>query len=142
MTHTLSIPQSLINEMIEHAKQACPKEACGILAGANFEAKKLYKMKNIADSQVTYMMDPMEQFKVMKDIRQNNMSMVAIYHSHPCSASYPSPIDINHAYFSGTNEPSYPQAAYIIISLLNKEPEINAFLMEEKTIKKINIHIM
>ncbi|MBI4822689.1 MAG: M67 family metallopeptidase [Nitrospirae bacterium] len=125
------IPVSIINEMIHHAKEAYPKEACGILTGIDMKAKKLYRMKNIDNSEVSYEMDSREQFQVMKEIEKEGLKMLAIYHSHPASPPYPSQRDIGLAF--------YPDTVYIIIGLTTETPEINAFLMREGEVDKIEI---
>ncbi len=106
----IKIRKEIFEEIIKHCKEEYPKEACGILAGENFEVKKVYKMKNIDNSSVSFFMDPKEQISVMKDIRKNNYQMLAIYHSHPFSYPYPSGKDVELAF--------YPDASYIIVSLL------------------------
>lgn len=117
--------------MLAHCKAGYPNEACGILAGRNGEVTKIYRMANIENSPVTYMLDSREQFKVMKDMRDNNLSMLAIFHSHPSSAAYPSAKDVTLAF--------YEDAVYIIISLINKEPIVKGFSIREGNIEEIEI---
>lgn len=108
------INEQFKSEMIDHAKSCVPNEACGIIAGKNNMPQKIYKMKNISDTPVLcYLMDPKEQFLIMKEMRNNGLEMLAIYHSHTDSESYPSKKDVELAY--------YPEPLYIIVSL--KDPE-------------------
>lgn len=107
-------------EIVEHARAAGKNEACGILAGKNGKIERIYKMTNVSDNaENCYFMDPKEQIKVIKEIRNSGLHMVAIYHSHPLSPAYPSERDVELAF--------YPEAVYIIVSLLKKEPEFRAF---------------
>lgn len=124
------IPRQIIDEMIAHCKECYPNEACGILAGIDNEVKNIYKMTNVENSPVSYLMDPKEQFKVMKEIRTNNLSMLAIYHSHPSSVAYPSAKDMSLAF--------YEDAIYIILSLLEKEPILRCFNIRDGKIKEIS----
>lgn len=119
--------------MLAHCKAGYPNEACGILAGSNGEVSKIYKMTNIENSPVTYMLDSKEQFKAMKDMRENNLSMLAIFHSHPSSAAYPSAKDVSLAF--------YEDVVYIIVSLMNKEPVVKGFSIKEGEIKEAEIII-
>lgn len=125
------IPKDIFDELISHCKEASPHEACGILAGKGNEASNIYKMTNIEKSPVSYFMDSKEQFKVMKDIRGNNLKMLAIFHSHPSSQAYPSPKDLSLAF--------YEDAVYIIVSLIEKEPVVKGYLMREGKIEEIGI---
>lgn len=117
------IERSQKEEIIQHAKEGRPKEVCGILAGKGGKVEKVYKMTNASDSpESCYFMDPKEQLKVMKEIRNAGLEIVGIYHSHPATEAYPSVRDVELAF--------YPEASYIIISLKKKEaPELRAFRM-------------
>jgi len=129
---SLIIPQHIFHEMLAHCKAGYPNEACGILAGNGNKVSKIYKTTNIENSPVIYMLDSREQFQAMKDMRQNNLSMLAIFHSHPSSAAYPSAKDISLAF--------YEDAVYIIISLMSKkEPVVKGFLIKEGNIEEIEI---
>jgi proteasome lid subunit RPN8/RPN11 len=119
--------------MIAFCKEGYPNEACGILAGRDSEVSKIYKMTNTENSPVTYMMDSKEQFKVMKDMRENNLSMVAIFHSHPSSSAYPSVKDVSLAF--------YEDCFYVIVSLLNKEPVAKAFSIRNGEIAEVSFAV-
>jgi proteasome lid subunit RPN8/RPN11 len=129
--YKIIIPSQIFNDMLAHCKAGYPNEACGILAGRNSEVSKIYKLANIENSPVTYMIDSKEQFQVMKDMRQNNLSMLAIFHSHISSAAYPSAKDVSLAF--------YEDAVYIIVSLIEKEPAAKGFLIKEGKIEEIEI---
>jgi proteasome lid subunit RPN8/RPN11 len=105
----LKISQSFLDQIIEHVKSEHPLEACGILAGKNGDILKIYKMINTDKSRKTYFMDPKEQLRVFKDIRVQEIEMMAIYHSHPHSQAYPSKTDVELAFYS--------DASYMIVSL-------------------------
>ncbi|NQT30311.1 MAG: M67 family metallopeptidase [Candidatus Saganbacteria bacterium] len=121
----IAISEHLRKEIIEHAGGVGNLEACGILAGKLGEAQKVYKMKNTSDSpQKCYFMDPREQLGVMKAIRKEGLEMIGIYHSHPSSEAYPSPKDIELAF--------YDEAAYVIVSLHpHGKIEFRAFRINE-----------
>ena len=105
----LRIPRAVYEEALAHCRREYPKEACGILAGRGEVAEQVYRMTNIDASPISYQMDPKEQLRVMKQMRQANQTMLAIYHSHTASAAYPSPVDVTLAV--------YPEAAYVLIAL-------------------------
>lgn len=118
-----------LNCIVKHAKDNYPQEVCGIIAGTNNKAKKIYKMKNVSDKpEICYFMAPEEQLKVFKEMRNIKLEMLSIYHSHTCSEAYPSSRDIEMAY--------YPEADYVIISLQNlNKPEIRAYKITAGKIK-------
>jgi proteasome lid subunit RPN8/RPN11 len=130
-TPRLIIPSHLLDEIIKHCKEEYPKEACGILAGKDGIVHKVYKMKNIEQSVFSYMMEPGEQFIVMKEMRENSLEMTVIYHSHPYADAYPSPRDINLAF--------YQDSFYMIVSLIYGEPLIKVFEIKDNMFKEVDI---
>ena len=130
----LIVPRHLLDEVISHCQETYPKEACGILAGKGGIVQRVYKMRNIENSCVSYMMDPNEQFSIMKEIKKSGLDMTAIYHSHPDLEAYPSQKDIKLA--------SYPDSLYLIISLLNKEPKTKAFTIKNEKVREVEIKVI
>ncbi|MDP2278841.1 MAG: M67 family metallopeptidase [Nitrospirota bacterium] len=133
MSDKLSISKNLFEEMLSHCKEAHPNEACGILAGSGEEVSKVYKMANIEKSPVSYEFDSREHIKAIRDMRENNHTMLAIFHSHPSSPAYPSAKDMNLAF--------YEDCIYVIVSLIEKQPVVKGFLIREGDIKSASIHI-
>ena len=130
----LIISNALLQHVINHCKSVYPNEACGMLAGKNNVVKKVYEMTNIENSTVSYLMEPKEQFRAMKEMRNSGEKMIAIYHSHPHSQAYPSAKDVKLA--------SYPDSAYVIISLAdNEKPDIRAFEINDGEIKEVEITV-
>jgi len=120
--------------MVEQAKADAPIEACGILAGANSRVKKLYKMKNAEQRSDHFMMEPTEQFAVVKDIRSASLEVLAIYHSHPATPARPSSEDIRLAL---TNN-----VAYVILSLQGSNgPVVKGFCIEDGKIRKVPVEV-
>ncbi len=128
------VPRAFINSILSHGRSAYPDEACGILAGEGNEVRLMYETTNAESSPVSYLIDTQEQFRIMKEIRNKGMKMVAIYHSHPLSPPYPSPTDVNLA--------SYPDAAYVIAGFLDRDnPEVKAFEITGGRVREINIKV-
>lgn len=129
----LNIPNDIFKQMVEQAKAASPIEACGILAGKNGTAEKLYKMTNADQSNYHFTMVPEEQFKVVKDIRAAGLEMQAVYHSHPESPARPSAEDIRMAFT--------PNTIYVILSLQQEEPVVKGFLIEDNSITEVPVKV-
>ncbi|MBI4744637.1 MAG: M67 family metallopeptidase [Actinobacteria bacterium] len=135
MKELLYINKECYEEVIAHTKEGFPDEACGILAGNDSIVSKVYKMVNADQSPLTYFMDPKELFQVVKDIRNNNFEMLAIYHSHTASEAYPSATDIKSAL--------YPDSLYVIVSLREfNSPKVRAFHIDEGNVTEKEIRIL
>jgi proteasome lid subunit RPN8/RPN11 len=131
----LSIPRQIFDEIVKQAEAEAPVEACGILAGRGGEVQQLYKMKNTDESNEHFMMEPKEQFAVVKDIRSRGLEMLAVYHSHPESPARPSAEDIRLAYTGGVQ--------YVIVSLEKQgQPEVRAFEIENEVATESQIIIV
>jgi len=127
------ISRAHLSQVITHCRASYPNEACGILSGTGNTVRNVYAMTNAEPSPVSYFMEPQEQFRVMKAMREEGQRMVAIFHSHPHSPAYPSAKDVNLAFYS--------DAVYVIIGLAHvTSPEIRAFTIIEGEITEVSVH--
>ncbi|HWR58638.1 MAG TPA: M67 family metallopeptidase [Thermodesulfovibrionales bacterium] len=127
----LIIPKHIFDEMISHCEAGLPNEACGILAGKGNEASEIYTMSNNENSSVSYLMDPAEQFKAIKAMREKKLDMLGIFHSHPSSPACPSQKDVDLAF--------YEDAVYVIVSLVEERPAVKAFSIVKGGIREIEL---
>jgi [CysO sulfur-carrier protein]-S-L-cysteine hydrolase len=124
----MRISQSLIDEMVAHAREDLPNECCGMVGGRGGEATAVIRVVNSAASPLRYEMDPQEQYNALKAIEDDGGELLAIYHSHTKSAAYPSQTDVNQAV-------AWPDQVYIIVSLADAEaPDVKAFLLKDMKI--------
>jgi proteasome lid subunit RPN8/RPN11 len=120
----LIIEKNLQDLIVKQAIDELPNEACGILAGRDNCVKRVYPMINIDKSPATFFMNSKEQLEVFKGIRNKDLEMVGIYHSHIASQAYPSSHDVELAF--------YPEASYVIVSIKDKDkPIIRSFNIVE-----------
>jgi proteasome lid subunit RPN8/RPN11 len=108
----ITIPHAIHDDMISHAKEGFPLEVCGILGGEGQTVSAIYRMTNTDASNEHFMMEPKEQFAVVKDLRAKGLTMLAVYHSHPETPARPSEEDIRLALT--------PDISYLIISLADQ----------------------
>jgi len=131
----IELPHFVFEQMVDHARAAAPVEACGILAGVEGRVSCLYEMTNIDDSSDHFMMNPAEQFSVVKLIRAAGLRMVAVYHSHPATSALPSDEDIRLAL--------QPGVAWVILSLERpNEPYARGFEIESGQVTEIPLTIV
>ncbi|MFW6238261.1 MAG: M67 family metallopeptidase [Halanaerobiales bacterium] len=114
-------------QVIDHCRKEKPLEACGILAGSKVDdrwlVERVFLMENARPSSEEYFMDYEEQFEVFKEIREEDMELISIFHSHLHSPARPSQKDIDMA--------NYEDAVYTIISLENEEPDMRVYRIED-----------
>ena len=116
----LKLERSYIDEMVAHAREDDPNECCGIIAGNDGVATKLYRAVNAEASPYRYNVEPKDLLRIYRDIDSNDWDVLVIYHSHTHTEAYPSATDIRLA--------AWPEACYLIVSLENKaDPVLRAF---------------
>ena len=105
-----------------HARSESPNECCGLIAGQDGVATRVFRVTNSEASPFMYVMEPREQLRIMDDIDAAGWDLLAIYHSHTRSAAYPSRTDVELAF--------YPTTPYMIVSLADRDrPEIRAYAL-------------
>ena len=115
----MKISESDVKAIFKQGKEESPLEACGYLAGKNGSVIKIVPMRNIDKSEEHFSFDPAEQFKVMRESRNEGLDILGVYHTHPNSPARPSVEDIKLAYDSSV--------VYVIASLLPGMEEIKAY---------------
>ena len=131
----MRIAQSLIDEMVAHARGDLPNECCGMVAGRDGEATEVIRVANAAASPLRYEMDPKAQYDAWKAIEDGGKELLAIYHSHTKSAAYPSQTDVNQAV-------AWPDQIYLIVSLADRDaPDVKGYWLKDLKIADAEIHI-
>lgn len=131
----LVLSPGILEEVINHAKAAYPREGCGFIAGMkpSLAGGRFIPMTNVAKGASEFEMDPAELINALRDLRNAGEELVAIYHSHPHSSEKPSKIDVQRAY--------YPEAAHLIVSLADPDsPRIGAFRYVNGEVLEIEVH--
>lgn len=133
MTNTFSIPRHLINQIMRHAQQSPEAEVCGLLGSRDGQVCTVYPVPNVATEPARlFTMDAPGQIEAMRQMREQDEELFAIYHSHPHAPPEPSLHDVAMA--------SYPQALYLIISLNTKGVlELCAWQIHQQTLLPIEL---
>jgi [CysO sulfur-carrier protein]-S-L-cysteine hydrolase len=122
----LTISRELHDQIVAHARADHPDEACGVIAGmaGSDRPERFIAMANAERSPTFYRFDSAEQFRVWRDMDDNDEEPVVIYHSHTATEAYPSRTDISYA--------SEPQAHYVLVSTRDdNETEFRSYRIEE-----------
>jgi [CysO sulfur-carrier protein]-S-L-cysteine hydrolase len=129
----MRIAQSLIDEMVAHARADLPNECCGMVGGVDGEASVVIPVVNSAASPLRFEMDPQGQYNALKAIEGDSKELLAIYHSHTKSAAYPSQTDVNQAV-------NWPDAIYLIVSLQDEgSPDVKGYWLKDLKIADVEL---
>lgn len=125
-----------IRIICKHAIKVYPFECCGLILGSQslkitdqfiiFECNNIQNdlhnkdpEKFNRDAKTAYYIDPNEQIQIIREANRKNLHVIGIYHSHPNHDICFSEEDRLMALWD--DEPVFPLAAYIIISVFSKE---------------------
>ncbi len=118
-------------QMLAVAQSAAPVEACGVLAGDGEQSRRVIEITNLLHSPTRYQMSPDELVAAFWKLESDGLSVLAFFHSHPNSAPYPSPTDLN--------QHNYPEIPQIILGKSENRWEMRAFLLQAQRIREIPI---
>ncbi|MDQ4034695.1 MAG: M67 family metallopeptidase [Chloroflexota bacterium] len=111
MVDRLTIPRSVADELLDHARTEVPNEACGLLAGdlAAGRATAFHPARNEEASPLRYNVHPDDLVRIIFGIEDAGEDLVGIFHSHTHTPAVPSATDLRTA--------QYPDAFYVLVTL-------------------------
>ena len=132
------LKESEYQKILDEAEIRAPEEACGLISGEDINGirfiRKVYILENKDHSPEHFSLDPSEQLQAVRDMRNEGLKPLGNWHSHPATPSRPSDEDKRLA-FDKT-------ATYLIISLAEKQPVLNAFHIEGAKSRKEKLEII
>ena len=130
----LTLSKDYVDEMIAHAKEDVPNECCGIIAGKDGAATKLYRAINAEASPFRYSVDPKDLLRIYRDLDSNGWDVFVIYHSHTHTEAYPSKTDVLLA--------AWEDALYVIVSLEDDDkPVVRAFRITDGNVTEEEVEV-
>ncbi|MBV8160742.1 MAG: M67 family metallopeptidase [Acidimicrobiia bacterium] len=108
-------------DIVAHALDALPNEACGLVAATpgTDKIERVYRCRNAAASSRVYELDPLDHLRADRDAEPRGLEIVGVYHSHTHTEAYPSPTDVQQA--------PDPAWHYVLLSLKDPEPVLRSF---------------
>lgn len=96
-----SLPEKLREQIAAEARGAFPKECCGLIEGTrdgdSARIFALHPMRNLAAVPDRFEIDPAEQIRLMRELRDTGREIIGCYHSHPNGRAEPSQRDLQNA---------------------------------------------
>jgi proteasome lid subunit RPN8/RPN11 len=133
-----AMPAALVQELIDHARRGYPNEACGLIIGDRPAAEggralRFVPARNAAASPYRYEIDSQDLLRLTVETDDAHEVFWAIVHSHTHTAARPSPTDIGLAL--------YPDALYLIVSLVNSSPDVRAWRIVEGAVDEVTLEV-
>jgi proteasome lid subunit RPN8/RPN11 len=131
----LAVSNAVHAEMIAHAYNCYPEEACGLLVGSasREQAARFIACENIAHSAKVYTIAPKVMLHAERDAEDAGLDVIGVMHSHTHTEPYPSPTDVEQA--------PDPTWHYVIVSLKREAPEVRSYRLADGTIAEEMISV-
>jgi proteasome lid subunit RPN8/RPN11 len=132
----LQLTEASYAQMIGHAYDGLPLEACGLLGGVPTTGKvsRFYPCRNAAESSRVYTIDPKDHLRADRDAEAHGLEIIGVMHSHTHTEAYPSPTDVAQA-----PDPSWH---YVIVSLRHEAPVLRSYRIEGEKVTEEQVGLL
>jgi proteasome lid subunit RPN8/RPN11 len=118
----VTIAGAALDAAVAHAREAAPRECCGVLIGRRRDITASFRTRNAADDPNRFLIEPADHIEARRQARGCGLEVVGFYHSHPRTDARPSPADLAEA--------SYPGHLFLIVGLRSDPADIGLFRFE------------
>jgi proteasome lid subunit RPN8/RPN11 len=133
MSDVVKVRMEVLDALRAEAQHQPHIECCGLLAGRDGVIFIILPARNSLASATAYEIAPDELFALFRRMREQGLSHLGIYHSHPHTDNAPSPTDLERAY--------YPDVAYFIVSPEASRP-VRAFRIVDGCAEELSIEVV
>ena len=130
----LELPQEMVDRVVAHARRDHPDECCGVIAGVDGAATRLFEMTNAERSPTGFVFDSAEWLRVSRDIDDADEEPLAVYHSHTATEAYPSRTDVRWSATAG-----FPH--WLLVSTRSEELELRSFTIEDGVVTEEQVRV-
>jgi proteasome lid subunit RPN8/RPN11 len=129
------IARSLVDEIVQHAREDLPNECCGIVSTSDGAAVRVYRARNSHASPLRFEIDSRDLIRIYSDVEREGHELGSMYHSHVQSPAYPSQTDVNFA-------KEWPGLIWLIVSLADREaPDLKAFRITGPDVEEVEVTV-
>ncbi len=129
----LAFPGRAFAEMIGHAYDGYPLEACGLLVGRGDRVERFVACTNEAASARVYTIPPRELLRAERAAEGDGLEIIGVFHSHTHSEPYPSTTDVDQAPDPGWH--------YVIVSLKRDAPETRCYRIVDGVVSEERVGV-
>ena len=129
----LAMTRQSFAEMIGHAYDGYPLEACGLLIGRGDSVERFVACTNEAASARVYTIPAKELLRADREADDAGQAIIGVFHSHTHSEPYPSATDVEQA--------PEPDWHYVIVSLKRDAPETRSYRIVDSRIAEERVAV-
>ena len=124
-------------EMVGHAYDGLPDEACGLLGGHDDRAELFLPCRNADASSRTFSLGPDCWGAADERITGAGLDIVGVVHSHTHTEAYPSPTDIEES-----ANPFLPTSRWVLVSLKPPAPVVRSYRIVDGVVAEEPIDVV
>jgi [CysO sulfur-carrier protein]-S-L-cysteine hydrolase len=121
-------------EMIGHAYDGYPLEACGLLVGRGDRVHRFVACTNESASARIYSIPAKELLRAERAAEDDGLEIIGVFHSHTHSEPYPSATDVAQAPDPGWH--------YVIVSLKREAPETRCYRIVGESVSEERVALV
>ena len=124
----------MVDRVVAHARRDHPDECCGVIAGRDGVATRLFEMTNAERSPTGFVFDSAEWLRVYRDIDDADEDLLVVYHSHTMTEAYPSRTDVRWS-------ANTPGTSWLLVSTRSDELEVRSFRIQDGVVAEEELRI-
>ena len=131
---TISLPGSVVEAALAHARAEAPNEACGLIGGDRRRSRGtvFHPARNALASPYRFDLDPADLVEILDLIERADLELVATFHSHPRTPAVPSALDRREARH---------RVVHLVASLSGDVPELRAWWIEGGVSREVTLRV-
>ncbi len=136
MLISLLLPQTLRAQIEREARDASPRECCGLIEGrrngAEAIATALHPTRNLSNHPDRFEIDPAEHIRLLRELRGGANAIIGCYHSHPNGKAEPSARDRE-----GASDEGF---IWLVCGSDGASSRVGAFVFENGRFRALELH--
>lgn len=125
----------MVDQIVAHARRDHPDECCGVIAGKNGTATRLFEMTNAERSPTGFVFDSAQWLQVYRAIDDADEDLLVVYHSHTMTEAYPSRTDVRWSV-------NTPDTSWLLVSTRSDDLELRSYRIEGSTVTEEEVRVI
>ncbi len=130
----LELPQAMVDQVLAHARRDHPDECCGVIAGRDGVATRLFEMTNAERSPTGFTFDSAEWLRVSRSMEDAEEDLLVVYHSHTMTEAYPSRTDVRWS-------ANTPGTSWLLVSTRSEQDEVRSYRIEGGVVTEEEVRV-
>jgi len=125
----------MVDQVLAHARRDHPDECCGVIAGRDGTATRLFEMTNAERSPTGFTFDSGEWLRVSRSMEDADEDVLVVYHSHTMTEAYPSRTDVRWS-------ANTPGTSWLLVSTRSEQDEVRSYRIEDGVVTEEDVRVV